>query len=353
MRRYTEDPALKTSGNTPGSTSGYSARQMTYRVLAELYRSGPIPSIREMAEMIPEFRDVFPRFGAEEIRNGTLDERNAADEIAAAHHTMFGINVYPHASVFLEEDGFLGKGVTAAVRNHYEKSRNWSGEQRDEADHITTELFFCGRETNDTESQIDFLDTHLLAWLPVFVHAVERRNDAFYSRLVRFTLDFVVNHRTDLANLTSRADHLDPTGQDIAEAVFGTSGEIDAAREDAMSSALVATHFASARRCGLFLSRGDISDIARKYRLPTGFGGRSMMLRTLCESAETYEQGAGLRTALEDLCRKELQQWDSVIATGSPKALVYWSEVWKNRLQKSLETLRDAYGEESLTGPSP
>ena len=307
--------------------------QESYQLLGELFRSGPTDELRRALKVFPELESA-----AREVTEGS-DRGDAEDEIAAAHHSMFGFNVFPHASVFLEEDGFLGKDVTESARAFYERSGLYAGDEREAADHITTELLFCSRLADDAPAMAEFFDTHLFAWLPSFVFAIERRKELFYSQLGRVTLDLVIKHRKKLFYQKIPADLFEdseepeqPVG---STSDGGRSRSGDRSRGDSMSSGELVERFSGARKCGLFLSRGDIIDLARSLKLPTGFGGRMQMLRTMFDSSQTYEREEELCAGLLNVCDQEIGRWQAIVADGAPEALVSWSEYWTGKLRAS------------------
>ena len=272
----------------------------------------------------------------------TADE----DEIAAAHYSMFGFNVFPHASVFLEEDGFLGKGVTESARAFYERSGLFESDGREAADHITTELLFCSRISDNAREMARFCDRHLFAWLPTFVFAIERQNNPFYRRLARLTLDVITAHRKSLLDQKSPLDqkslldqkspseyHVDPHQS--------SSSVQSVCRDDSILKKQWTDQFSVAGKCGLFLSRGDIMNLARALRLPTGFGGRIQMLRTMFDSSETYGREKDVAAGLLHLCDQEITSWQAVLDDNPPVALVVWSEQWLAKLRSSRNLVQE------------
>lgn len=322
--------------------------------MAELFRSGPTRELRGALAEATGLTDLAEKSDLE------VDE----DEIGAVHHSMFGFNVFPHASVFLEEDGLLGKDVTAWTRAFYNQFGLFKGNAGEAADHITTELLFLSQlagstspMAGDAQRLAGFCDHHLFAWLPPFVFAIERRKDPYYSQLAGKTLELVIAHRKtatiDAAGIEAGAGaEPEAETEDLSGDTPGVYCTVSTsehqttehqAGEDVAAEHQPAEHFAAAQRCGMFLSRGDITDLARSLNLPTGFGGRIQMIRTLFDSSVTYEKERGLAAGFRNLCEGEIACWQKILLDHPPEALVDWSEQWIAKLETSLALLQDDF----------
>jgi hypothetical protein len=81
---------------------------------------------------------------------------------------------------------------------------------------------------------------------------------------------------------------------------------------------------------GLYLSRSDITRLARSLNLPHGFGDRHQMLQTLFQSAEQYDAAPQLLTTLSNQVRQWRQTYHQIAQT-YPTAAPHLPP-WQSRL---------------------
>lgn len=223
-----------------------------------------------------------------------------ADEAAADHHHLFGFNVFPYQSIFLDPAGLLGGEIAESVIGSYQQAGFALGQgelaSSESADHIGHEFsylaFLCAAESKAWEEErpsqwqtmIDyqrrFLDVHLLRWLPPLVLAIKQQGNPLYSALADITIELSAAHWTDIWD--ERQPH--------AGAPFA-SPQRDLPRALGSDEALrgTANYLLTPVYSGLYLSRDDIGRLAREHQLPRGFGRRRGMLMNLLRSAMTYE----------------------------------------------------------------
>ncbi|NNL84211.1 MAG: hypothetical protein HKP27_01075, partial [Myxococcales bacterium] len=152
----------------------------------------------------------------------------------------------------------------------------------------------------------DLIDRHLLSWLPVWVGAVERLGRAWPTALAHQILDLVSLHRSSFPAGSPRGISLEPLPDlDASDTDLRTIAE-------ALTTPVVA---------GIFLSRHDISTLARACRAPSGFGSRSDMLENTLRSAASYGTFAELAKALGVLYRVSS---DALTASGCGEAVGPW-----------------------------
>ncbi len=126
----------------------------------------------------------------------------------------------PYESVFLSEDHLLFEKQTLAVRVVYEQYDLQAPEKnRIPDDHLGYELQFvaalcdklvhawqggeCQTKTSLHTDLCQFLDQHLLQWLPAFCDRVDRYGETeFYKGMAQVAQATAVDLRRDLANLS-------------------------------------------------------------------------------------------------------------------------------------------------------
>ncbi|HFQ92410.1 MAG TPA: hypothetical protein ENK32_00240, partial [Anaerolineae bacterium] len=82
------------------------ARSRSYQLLSRLFLQGVTPEILSMVQAAPELAAALP---------DPVD----FDELAAVHYQLFGMNVFPYESIFLDDSGLLGGRVTDGVIRSY------------------------------------------------------------------------------------------------------------------------------------------------------------------------------------------------------------------------------------------
>jgi TorA maturation chaperone TorD len=272
------------------------ARSRTYDFFSRLYRQGPnqqeVPLIRAIPELAETLTDPFD-----------------AEQHAAAYQTLFGFNVFPYESAFLEPSGSLGGEISDGVLGRYAQVGFEVGGNAEAPDHIATELALlavCSQrvasqwEAGDSKAaqhlrdwQQQFLADHLLRWIAPFAQAVRAEADPFYAELVEMTMALVAYHYADLSDGSAP---LPPFELPLPPKLLGKE-------ETGLKE--IADYLTSPLYSGIFLSRDAIGRLARQANLPRGFGGRRQMLTNLLRSAAQYEQFPTLIAHLNTL----VQSW--------------------------------------------
>ena len=294
------------------------ARSRAYRLFSAVFlRGGADRDVISGLSAIPELADIRP---------GSQDE-------GAAYHDLFGLNVYPYASVFLDPQARLGGGVSDWVIRWFQQIGMGVDATDTAPDHIGHELaalgFLQGAEadarldhrTEKVRQLVDlqraFLDRHLLGWMPAFVWAVQAQGDPFYAQLADLALALVVDHRQDMGGSVATELNLPETAD---------QHEPNSIRE-------LAVHLTQHARSGIYLSRKDIAALGRKERLPRGFGDRAQMLANLFRSAARFDQLPevldGLRGRVHDQNHR-YEHLEQVPALGA------MGRFWRARLAQTL-----------------
>ena len=160
------------------------ARSNTYTFLSQIYLSGPIPELFSHIDAIPELAIALSIRGDESSSGQSLDQ----DQLAADHYHIFGLNVLPYESSFLDPNFVLEGPISERVLADCWNAGFNPDSKSESVDHIGWELKFIGElcktqakaERNQkwdvsrhvVAEQVSFLENHLLRWLPGLVKAI-------------------------------------------------------------------------------------------------------------------------------------------------------------------------------------
>lgn len=289
------------------------ARHASYRLLARLFRA-PISA------EVTRYLNAIPALAPDYL---------CPDDAKIAHQQLFGFDVFPHESIFRDSSGLVGgETVDAVIAYYWQGGFQWHGE----ADHIANELAFLAfltvAEAHAWEDdlvqvaqrlrqlQLDFLQAHLLQWLPPFVVAVQRQGDAFYRSVATLTWELVSDH----AEQSSRS--------------FAPSPQPPAPNLTDPETALktIGRFLTSPHESGWWLSGGEMGEIGRKLNLPRGFGGRIQTMMNLFRSASQFDGAVALLAALQ----LQVQSWQLAYDNLENPEL---TDAWQQRLTETLRLL--------------
>ena len=254
------------------------ARSNAYRLFSLLLLQGVTEESSALVKQIPDLEKL-------------IDFDRGYAELAADHYALFGHNLPPYASIFLEENGQPGGDVTEAVARGFRECGYRAQSQGESADHIGHMLgclsFLCGAESDAWEDgaphvagqmrqiQVEFLEQQLLPWIFPFMWAVRSQPNKFYQLLVDLTADIATDHYQALSNLhTSFSTPL--------------ANEESLGGEDTTLKEIV-DFLLKPDRSGLWLSSDKINLLGRRYELPRGFGDRRTILTNLFKAAGKYD----------------------------------------------------------------
>lgn len=269
---------IPADGSSLTSAQQAIARSRSYNLFGRILKNGLTLADIPTLKAIPELASTL---------QGDVD----LDEAAADHQHLFGFNIFPHESIFLDPVGLLGGPVGEDVLSVYRQAGYSTEVSSDQADHIGHELsflaFLSGQEaqawqadehsiaTNYFTQQHDFLSRHLLRWLPPLVLAIRQQETPFYSALANLVFYLSISH----AGLTNESGD----GFSLPEPPDILSDENTGLKE-------IVTHFLTPVYSGFYIGRDDISRLARRRSLPRGFGSRRQMLQNLLRSAANYDE---------------------------------------------------------------
>jgi TorA maturation chaperone TorD len=285
------------------------------------------------AEQLP-YVEAIPELAA------TLPPQFEADEAAADHQHLFGFNVYPHESIFLDPAGLLGGPVAETVLLD-RRQAGFAGQiDSDMADHLGQELrhlaLLCDLEASARHNKLndvvrrmsglqrEFLDRHLLRWLPALFLSIEKQGQSFYTALIHLLLDVSLAHRADLSSTPAAEFFLPDPPELLAQKGTGLKE--------------IAAYVLAPPYSGIYLSRDDISRLAREQELPRGFGNRQQMLLNLWRSAAAYD---GLEANLDAL-QAFVSSWhDAYGHMATNPHLGPFVAAWKTRSADTMSLLAE------------
>ncbi len=298
------------------------ARHHGYALFGRLFRDGVTAVLLPYVQAIPELAAAL------------LDSPDF-DEAAAEHYQLFGFNLFPYESIFLDGAGLLGGTVTEQVAARYRQIGYVADTAVASPDHISQELgalaHLCQAEADAWEDdrphvarqmqarQRTFLGEHLLRWLPPFILAVRQRERPFYTALADLTLALIAQHAADLSGFENPSPLPD------------TPAPFD---DERASLKEIAVHLTTPPHSGVYLSRDDVARLARRFDLPRGFGGRVQMLTNTLRTAVQYDALPDLLDGLVEW----LTGWEEGYGrlTDSHPSLAPFALAWQRRAQHGV-----------------
>lgn len=310
-------------------------RSRAYALFGRLYLDGLTEHLWPVIRALPEL-------------TATLPDPFDADDAAADHYQLLQLDVLPYASLFLDADARLGGATTCTVQEHYRQAGRSPEPGAESADHLGHELAFLGfltaaeadalRDGHDDEAkrmrqhQRRFLGSHLLWWLPGVVQALRGRH-LFYGTLADLTLDLVLDHH---AALGPPPENVRP-GPDLPEPPPLLDRPDTGLRE-------IAVYLTTPAWSGLYLSRTDVTRLARSEDLPHGFGGRTLMLTNLLRAAATFNRFEHLVEDMQAIVQRWTHACEALPTTGGPP-LPAVARHWRQRLDGTAALLEQLHDE--------
>ncbi len=259
-------------------------RGRAYALLADLVSRGPT------AATLPPARTSV-------VLAEALDSYANVDDAAADHQHVFGLSVPPFEGVFRDPEGHVGGACTDLLRDRY-AAMGFAHDPRGEGvEHLSTQLralaFLSVAEADaredDATPQIEavrvlareFLDAHLLLWLPSFAVAAKAAGRALPTAVVDQIMDVVVMHRRGL----------DIPDDDANYQLQGAPLDLD---DPSVGIREIAAALSVPARVGALLTRDDIARVGRGQRVPRGFGERRTTIHNLLNSAAGLGSLAGV-----------------------------------------------------------
>lgn len=301
------------------------ARSRAYTLFGRLYLDGLTGETLLRVQAIPELVETLP---------DSFD----ADEAAADHQHLFGFNLFPYQSIFLDPSGLLGGDIAERALQCYQEAGFDVQDGSESADHIGHELhllaYLSGQEAKARQDrrsgslqraiglQRDFLDEQLLPWLPPLVQALGRQENAFYAVLADLTLNLVAEHRASL--------------KPGPEVDFQLASPPELLEDEKTGLKEIVGYLLRPIYSGIYMSRDDIGRLARWHSLPRGFGDRQQMSLNLLRSAANYGGLSAILSQLQDLARS----WSATYAEMAlDPSLSPFASQWHSRASKTGDIL--------------
>lgn len=244
-------------------------------------------------------------------------------ELAPAYTDVFLLNVYPYGTAFTDPSGELNGPEAQQVAALYEAHGYQPPELNSVGapDHLGLCLGFLA-----TGQGQDAILPYLLDWAPVCCLAVEREPSAhpFYRALAAHTRETLL---TDYVSLNTQ----------YAITNYQLPITNPQSPEEETSLRDIIRFFLAPARCGAFLSRSRLGQMAKALGLRLPFGSRFEVAEMLFASAGELEQLENLLTALEaeiEAWATEYCRWAEVYPTWRPIA-----DSWLARTTDAARTL--------------
>jgi len=258
------------------------ARARAHELFAELFTVGVSDSNSQYVKLIPELLPF--------LDEADLDYQDRMHE--SDHYEIFGKNIFPYESIFLDKEMNLGGEISESVTDFYQRI-GYEPPTSENYDHIGVQLSALGylsrlelelqekqnsQELNyNREAQIELLDRHILQWMPMLNKALISQQNKFYSALCDLTLELLLEHRAILT-------------ENILDNTFEAhDGGLRLLEDSKTSLKDIAIYLLTPALSGVFISHSEISRIAKLHDLPRGFGNRVQMLTNLFRIAAGYD----------------------------------------------------------------
>lgn len=315
---------------------------------------------------IPALR-LLSHFWLEEVRPADLPTIAALPELAAAlpqtnqaalsdlaveYQRLFGFNLHPYESIFIDPSVMLLAPATARVQVLYREA-GWTPPAQlrvGAPDHVGLELLALAELK--AEAKEDFIGLahrlqteHLALWVPAFILTLRRlAPHPFYAILGELTLELLL--ATLPAGLPSSPladpfpalppppvfkDRLNPD-LEVEENIDTSTGS-----ETGLGLRELVRRLLTPCEAGLFLTREDIARISRNLDLPNMMGERASMLETLFRQAGEYQ----LVPALLDYLRRLLAEVDTAYQGWAEEypAWTPYAQAWRRRVAAAQAVL--------------
>ncbi len=310
------------------------ARRRAYRLLGGLLVEG-IDSTRAAAlARLPTLREY-------------VDESMDLDELAAQHYSQLGHELLPFAGVYLGNDGLVGGGTAGAVLRSAHAVVGIDCPDDPSPDHLGQVLRLMAvlvdaqldaiSHGDDADArtlrhwQRRVLDEAVLPWMPPLAAALAGRSASLWTRAIEMAIGVLAQHRAEDPGLPS---------------IVGNCGDEDSLEllldQPGTGLTTIATMLTTPARCGVYLTRGDLAEVARRCELPRGFGTRRGMLEKILRGAAEYD---AIPRLVAELDRLMAARGDTYAAMSEELGLAAHVTVWRRRLattRQQLARLADA-----------
>lgn len=320
-----------------------------FRILGHFWLEEIKPDDLETITALPELAQTLPKTNL-----ATLTE------LAAEYQRLFGFNLPPYESIFVDPSAMMMTPATERVRALYQQG-GWQlpvGIQTGAPDHLGAELLALADwlDVGRTDLAHHLYGRHLALWVPIFVLTLRRLTPhPFYTILGNLTLDLLLATLPEETVPTNGDPFPDlpppPTYRgtyDRATDLPDSDNPGDLKQSDGSEEGTITLHhlirqLLPPRQAGLFLTREDIVLISRRLRLPIGMGERFRMLDSLFRAAGQYD----LIPDLFDQLNQKLLEANTAYRRLADEYTLWelYADAWGQRLsvtKANLETFKQS-----------
>lgn len=312
--------------------------------------------------VLPELAETLPQADAA-----------AVTDLAVEFQRLFGFNLPPYESIFVDPAAMLLAPATARIQALYRQA-GWAPPAHARVgapDHVGLELLALAdmqarAEAKEEQAKLAYrLQTdHLALWVPAFVLTLRRLTPhPFYTTLGELTVDlllttlpsdspfnirhlpFPVQSRRPPMGSSQLIDYPDPfpalppppvykdrlnPDEAVSEENLDFSPAVSVELEVGLGLRELVKRLLTPREAGLFLTQADLTRISRTLDLPAVRGERRSMLETLFRQAGEYE----LVPALLDQLRQLLAEAEAAYQCWAEEypAWTAYSQAWRKRV---------------------
>lgn len=325
-----------------------------------------------MSATIASALRVLAHFWLEEIEQNDLDTIAALPELAETipqphpetlsdlaveYQRLFGFNLPPYESVFIDPSAMLMTPATERVQSLYREAR-WTQPEWVRAgapDHVGLELLALADALEVSPKSSAALPVasnfahrlhtqHLALWLPPLALALQRLlPHPFYATLAELTLDLILSTLPNEPlppNSDPFPDLPPPPIYKSSDALFDAEADdttLDSTSADTNSLRTVIKRLLPPREAGLFLTREDIARIGQALNSPGVMGERYRMLESLFQFTGQYDLVSELLHHLIETLNEVDQAYQS-LAQDYPAWFLY-ADAWRSRLTNTKTML--------------
>jgi len=280
----------------------------------------------------------------------------ALTDLAVEYQRLFGFNLPPYESVFIDPSVMLLAPATARVQALYRQA-GWTAPANvriGAPDHLGLEMLALAEIKAKAEAEakeeltelVRRLHTeHLALWTPAFILTLRRLNPPpFYATLGDLTLDLLLATLPPNSPFTIHHSPftIDPFPILPPPPSYDNQGQLippDKREQGIVGLRDIVKGLLPPCETGLFLTREDIARISRSLDLPAVMGERFYMLETLFQLAGQYE----LVPALLDQLRQLLTEVDATYRSwaGEYPRWTSYAQAWCRRVAATQDLLSE------------
>jgi TorA maturation chaperone TorD len=316
-------------------------------------------------------------------------------ELAVEYQRLFGFNLPPYESIFVDPSALLGAPAASLVQATYQRA-GWqppANSRTAASDHLglqmlaladlwasaglpsAAEAYHAGsgsppalrsQDTRELGSRLEsrlhaeaalaLWQEHLALWAPAFLLTLRRlQPHPFYQALGESTLELLLAYLPERSSLSERG----PAPQELfpelppAPRYKANLPEADRDLERAEAEEIEAQNspeqtgpgfksllrrLLAPREAGLYITRQDLAGLGLALDLPVGAGERYRMLQSLFELADQYDMLDQLLARLIGMLSDAGQDY-AALARQFPAWSPY-AQAWRSRLDASRQLLR-------------